>query len=189
VPALARDHRVETAIPEGKLLCARVDAQRHPLRVLQHLRLSLPVGRDTVAFTRPLTRVAAEIGLRHEAYYRCLASLTERGAIERNGRSIRVLLGTGSASFTGATTAPGKQLNPAITYYVRPVAGGRLALVDQSGHSVGVFGAPLTVSGNRPLYAAGLGSYRGALQFLPSGGGVETGEGEFGYCSDARPFR
>jgi DNA-binding IclR family transcriptional regulator len=59
-------------------------------RVLQHLRLSLPIGGDTVVFTRPLTHVAAEIGLRHEAYYRCLASLNDKGAIKRVGRSFRV---------------------------------------------------------------------------------------------------
>ncbi len=37
-------------------------------------------------------------------------------------RTIRVLLASGSASFSGATSAPGKKLNPASTYYVRPLA-------------------------------------------------------------------
>ena len=64
-------------------------------RVLQHLRLSASNGSDTVEFTRPLTHVAAEIGLRHEAYYRCLATLQDKRAIERRGRSFRLLPGTG----------------------------------------------------------------------------------------------
>jgi stage II sporulation protein D len=97
---------------------------------------------------------------------------TSLGVTDPN-RTVHVLLGTGSAAFSGATSAPGKRLNPAITYYVRRLAGGRLGLVDQFGHSVGVFGAALTVSGSHPLHAAGLGWYRGALQFRPYAGGVE----------------
>jgi stage II sporulation protein D len=90
-------------------------------------------------------------------------------------RTIRVLLAAGSAAFRGATHARGKRLNPAVTYYVRPLANGGVALVNPAGKTVGKFAAPLTVTGAGPLYVAGLGWYRGALQFRPyAGGGVET---------------
>ncbi len=91
------------------------------------------------------------------------------------GQTVRVLLAAGSASFSGATSAPGKKLNPSATYYVRALNTGGVALVNAKGKTVGSFGAPLTVTGNGPLYVPGLGSYRGALQFRPDGaGGVET---------------
>jgi CRP/FNR family transcriptional regulator, dissimilatory nitrate respiration regulator len=59
-------------------------------RVLHHLLLSLPSGAREVVFRRPLTEVATEVGLTHEAYYRCLAKLTRNGSIERQGRRIRL---------------------------------------------------------------------------------------------------
>jgi stage II sporulation protein D len=50
-----------------------------------------------------------------------------------------------------------------------------LVLTGPSGKRIGPFAAPLTVSGTGPLTVAGLGSYRGQLQFRPAGGsGVET---------------
>ena len=89
---------------------------------------------------------------------------------------VRVLLGTGSAAFAGATGAGGKTLDPSTTYDVKPLANGRLALVDQStGKRIGKFNAPLTATGPGPLSLAGLGSYRGSLEFRPTGsGGVYT---------------
>jgi stage II sporulation protein D len=89
-------------------------------------------------------------------------------------RTIRVLLSVGSAAFSGATGAPGKKLNPSLTYYVRTLRNGRIALVNPRGKTVGTFAAPLTVSGKGAVYAAGLGWYRGALQFRPYGSSVET---------------
>jgi stage II sporulation protein D len=88
---------------------------------------------------------------------------------------IRVLLATGSASFSGATYAPHKLLNPNKTYSVQPNADGTLALVDWKGRKVGTFKAPLSVGGPGPLQLAGQGSYRGWLEFRPDGaGGVQT---------------
>jgi CRP-like cAMP-binding protein len=59
-------------------------------RVLQHLHLS--ASKDgAVVFDRPLLEVAEDIGLTHEAYYRALATLAEAGAIERMGRTIRLI--------------------------------------------------------------------------------------------------
>ncbi|MBV9941266.1 MAG: SpoIID/LytB domain-containing protein [Solirubrobacterales bacterium] len=92
------------------------------------------------------------------------------------GQVVRVLLGSGAAAFAGATRAQGKRLDPNITYDVKPLANGQLALVNQStGKRVGKFNAPLTATGPGPLAVAGLGTYRGSLEFRPaSSGGVDT---------------
>ena len=96
---------------------------------------------------------------------------------------VRVLLGSGSAAFAGATqagTGPtqagSKKLNPSLTYDVVPLANGSLKLVDQStGKAVGTFAAPLTATGPALMSIAGLGAYRGSLEFRPNGsGGVYT---------------
>lgn len=60
-------------------------------RVLHHLLLAVPSRGHEVEFRRPLTEVATELGLTHEAYYRCLAKLARNGFIERKGRRIRIL--------------------------------------------------------------------------------------------------
>jgi CRP-like cAMP-binding protein len=59
-------------------------------RVLQHLHLSASKN-GAVVFDRPLLEVAEDLGLTHEAYYRALATLTNGGAIERKGRTIRLI--------------------------------------------------------------------------------------------------
>ena len=89
---------------------------------------------------------------------------------------VRVLLASGSAAFAGATQAGTKQLDPSLTYVVKPLATGRLALVNQATHKlVGKFDAPLTATGPGPLSLAGMGAYRGSLEFRPNGsGGVYT---------------
>jgi stage II sporulation protein D len=91
------------------------------------------------------------------------------------GQTVRVLLATGTASFSGASRVSGSRtrLAPATTYTVT-AAGGRLAITTLAGKAVGVFGAPLTVSGPAAVSVPGLGSYRGSLQFSPAGAGVQT---------------
>ena len=85
---------------------------------------------------------------------------------------VRVLLGSGSAAFAGATQAGGKKLDPSLTYDVTPLADGQLALVNQAAHKlVGKFSAPLTATGPGPLSVAGMGAYRGSLEFRPNGSG------------------
>jgi stage II sporulation protein D len=84
---------------------------------------------------------------------------------------VRVLLATGSASFSGAGYAPGKKLNPRATYSVQTLADGSLELYDQAGKKVGRFQAPLSVGGPGPLDLAGHGLYRGWLEFRPAGSG------------------
>lgn len=91
-------------------------------------------------------------------------------------RIVRVLLASRpAAAFSGATGAGNKRLNPAMTYTVRALRSGSLSLVSGSGKHVATFPAPLTVSGSGPLNVAGLGRYRGSLEFRPNGsGGVYT---------------
>jgi stage II sporulation protein D len=91
-------------------------------------------------------------------------------------RTVRVLLGTGSAAFAGADAAGGQKLNPSLTYSVHPNADGSLSLTDPSGKKVGKgFAAPLVATGPGALSLAGHGAYRGSLEFRPDGaGGVET---------------
>jgi stage II sporulation protein D len=91
-------------------------------------------------------------------------------------QTVRVLLGSGSAAFAGATHVGNKSLNPSLTYDVVPLANGALKIVNQSsGKAVGTFSAPLTAVGPGPLSVAGLGAYRGSLEFRPNGsGGVYT---------------
>jgi stage II sporulation protein D len=89
-------------------------------------------------------------------------------------RTVRVLLATGSASFSQATGANGKQLDPGTTYRVR-ASGSSLAVKTAAGKNVGRFSAPLTVTGPGPLEDPGVGSYRGSFVFRLDGeGGVET---------------
>ena len=110
-------------------------------------------------------------------YQTILAHYYEGTAIGQTDpeRIVRVLLGSGKASFSAATTAPGKRLAATTTYTVSALRNGRLALRSSAGKQVGTFAAPLTVTGPGPLQVPGLGSYRGSLQFTPNGsGGVQT---------------
>jgi stage II sporulation protein D len=91
-------------------------------------------------------------------------------------RIVRVLLGSAS-SFSGASRADGRlALNPRLTYSVRPNANGTLTIVNPAGKAVAQSSAPLSVTGPGPLNLAGQGLYRGALEFRPTGSGVQTVE-------------
>ena len=106
------------------------------------------------------------------SYQQILAHYYTGTAISQTSPSqtVRVLLGSGSAAFAGATQVGGKQLNPSLTYDVMPLANGQLSLVNQSTHKqVGKFTGPLTATGPGPLSVAGLGAYRGSLEFRPNG--------------------
>jgi stage II sporulation protein D len=88
--------------------------------------------------------------------------------------TVRVLLATGRASFSGATVAGATPLQPTATYTVSATPAGKLQLRTSAGTSAGTFAAPLAVSGVGPLDVTGRGSYRGSLEFTPAAGGVET---------------
>jgi stage II sporulation protein D len=92
-------------------------------------------------------------------------------------QTVRVLLGTGSAAFAGSTRAGGRRLDPSATYSVRALPNGLVGVFDGAGKQVARGAAPLRVTGPGPLSVAGLGVYRGALEFTPDGsGGVYTVE-------------
>jgi stage II sporulation protein D len=76
---------------------------------------------------------------------------------------VRVLIGTGRASFSGATRAGSARLSAAGTYTVAASAVG-LRVVSPSGRTVATVSGPLTVTGPGPLATAGH-HYRGALRF------------------------
>lgn len=89
-------------------------------------------------------------------------------------RIVRVLLKTGAAAFSGATSAGAKRLHAGKTYTVKALSSGQLGLINPKGKRIGTFAAPLTISGPGPLTVAGLGTYRGSLVFEPGPGGIET---------------
>src|SRR4051794_20982052 len=98
--------------------------------------------------------------------------------------TVRVLLqpGVAVAHFSGARRAAGKTVDPAKTYGVRPAPGGMVDLLSPRGRKLKRVAAPLVAkgSGGRVLlsgYALNgvtSGVYRGALEFRPSGAGVQS---------------
>ena len=87
--------------------------------------------------------------------------------------TIRVLLESSSApSFTGASDASGRRLDPSKTYSVVRAGGNTVALRSPAGRRLATFDGTLRVTGDAPLRLNGLagngvrsGSYRGALEF------------------------
>ncbi|MEA2212036.1 MAG: hypothetical protein QOF83_1984 [Solirubrobacteraceae bacterium] len=100
---------------------------------------------------------------------------TALGTTDSN-QTVRVLISTGPAAFSGASAAGGTRLSSTQTYTVKPLATGRVAIIAATGKRVGpTFAPPLAVSGSAPLTVPGQGTYRGQLQFRPDGqGGVQT---------------
>jgi SpoIID/LytB domain protein len=99
-------------------------------------------------------------------------------------REVRVLLQSprGKASFSGASRAGDRRLEPTRTYFVRGRSGDVVDLLSASGRRLARFGAPLRVIGPGPLTLRGRagngrvnGAYRGALEFTPGTfGGVNA---------------
>jgi stage II sporulation protein D len=87
--------------------------------------------------------------------------------------TVRVLLQSASApSFTGATDASGRALDPAKTYSVARAGGTSVTLRSPTGRKLATYDGPLRVTGDGPLRLNGLagngvrsGRYRGALEF------------------------
>jgi SpoIID/LytB domain protein len=97
---------------------------------------------------------------------------TKLGTVNPN-QVVRVLLATGSSSFSGATAAGGKRLSATTSYTARANSDGTVTLV-AGGRRIGTFAAPLTITAPGPLTFAG-DQYHGALVLRPDGaGGVET---------------
>jgi stage II sporulation protein D len=90
-------------------------------------------------------------------------------------QTVRVLIATRSAAFSGAARAGNKRLDPSRTYSVRALTDGSLTLLGPTGRKLGHVTGALTATGPGPLTLAGVGSYRGSLVFSPNGiGGVQT---------------
>jgi stage II sporulation protein D len=87
--------------------------------------------------------------------------------------TIRVLLQSSAApSFTGATDASGRNLDPAKTYSVVRAGGNSVTLRSPTGRKLASYDGTLRVTGDAPLRLNGLagngvrsGRYRGALEF------------------------
>lgn len=92
-PSLALEllERVTRQLHQARLLIELRNIRSAEARVMQHLRLLLPANSDELTLARPLNKIANELGLTHEVYYRCLAKLARDGLIERTARRIRFL--------------------------------------------------------------------------------------------------
>jgi stage II sporulation protein D len=93
------------------------------------------------------------------------------------GATVRVLVqSTGTASFSGASQAGSRGVNPARTYRVRRRGSSQVDLQSSSGRRIATFTAPLQVSGPEGIVnLGGSGAYRGLLEFRPDTfGGVNA---------------
>ena len=98
--------------------------------------------------------------LRH--YYRG----TQLGAADP-AKVVRVLLqSTGTASFSGASRAGSRTIDPARTYLVRRRDASQVDLLGSAGKRIATFSAPLQVGGG-VTRLGGAGSYRGLMEFRP----------------------
>jgi len=86
--------------------------------------------------------------------------------------TVRVLVqaNKGTVSFSGATQAGDRRLQPASTYRAQAFAGNRVVLRTASGRKLRTLPAPLRVVGRRggPVNLAGAGAYRGAFELRPA---------------------
>ena len=89
--------------------------------------------------------------------------------------TIRVLLGTtsGDVGFSGATSACRVKLDPARNYEAHRI-GNSVRLRSSGGKLLAKCGAKLRAAGNGRITIAGYGSYRGALEAVPSGGSLDV---------------
>ncbi|MFL5843751.1 MAG: SpoIID/LytB domain-containing protein [Solirubrobacteraceae bacterium] len=95
--------------------------------------------------------------------------------------TIRVLLQTGSTSFSGGSSASGRKISPSTTYYVSATGIGRVALKSSTGKILKTSESPLRISGPGPLMLNGAaqngtsgGRYRGVLEFQSTALGFQT---------------
>jgi stage II sporulation protein D len=90
-------------------------------------------------------------------------------------RNVRVLLdsSSGDVGFSGATSACGRALQPQLSYAAHRL-GNTVRLLGPSGRRLAQCGAKLRAAGNGRIAIAGLGSYRGALETVPSNGALNV---------------
>jgi stage II sporulation protein D len=87
----------------------------------------------------------------------------------RGGRVVRVLLdiSPGDVGFSGATSACGLALDPARSYEAHR-NGGRVKLRSSAGKALADCGRRLRAAGHGRIEIAGTGTYRGALEVVPT---------------------
>jgi SpoIID/LytB domain protein len=90
-------------------------------------------------------------------------------------RTVRVLLDTsrGDVGFSGAAAACGETVQPRLTYEAHRV-GQTVRLLGPGGRMLAKCGAKLRASGRGRIAIAGLGTYRGALEAVPSGAALNV---------------
>jgi stage II sporulation protein D len=88
---------------------------------------------------------------------------------------VRVLLTTssGDVGFSGATSACGEQLDPARGYEAHRL-GKSVVLRSSGGKPLARCGGTLRAAGAGKITIAGIGSFRGALETVPEGGGLNV---------------
>jgi stage II sporulation protein D len=93
---------------------------------------------------------------------------TSLGTLEKT-RVVRVLLGieAGDVGFSGATSACGERLNPKRSYEAHR-NGGSVRLRTSGGKTLANCGHTLRAAGNGTIAIAGYGTYRGALETVPT---------------------
>jgi stage II sporulation protein D len=92
------------------------------------------------------------------------------------GHTVRVLVGSGSsATFSGASRAGARRLNPSKTYRATRRGVDQVDLRTSSGRRVATFTAPLQVAGaDGAVRLSGRGTYRGVLELRPAGFGIDA---------------
>jgi stage II sporulation protein D len=110
----------------------------------------------------------AKNGKTYDEILRHYYSGTELGTTDP-AATVRVLIqSTGTASFSGASNAGTRSLDPGRTYRVRRHGAAQVDLLSSAGKRIATFSAPLQVSGPAGVVAlGGVGSYRGMLEFRP----------------------
>ena len=93
---------------------------------------------------------------------------TSLGTLEKT-RVVRVLLGIegGDVGFSGATSACGERLDPKRSYEAHR-NGGSVRLRSSGGKTLANCGRTLRAAGNGTIAIAGYGTYRGALETVPT---------------------
>jgi stage II sporulation protein D len=114
----------------------------------------------------------------HGAGYRQILGHYFRGigiAEMRRAPMVRVLLtrSPGDVSFSRATAACGRELDPARSYAAH-MRGSSVRLLSSSGRLLARCGERLRAGSRGPIRIAGVGTYRGALEAIPSGSALNV---------------
>jgi stage II sporulation protein D len=111
----------------------------------------------------------AQQGVAYDEILRHYYTDTSLGTTDPS-QTVRVLLQSnrGSASFSGASQAGTRGVNPDRTYLVRRRGASQVDLLSARGRRIATLSAPLEVSGfDGAVRLGGSGSYRGNLEFRP----------------------